>query len=315
MTKSPENKLKKLKSSNLNKADVYLWIVNKKLQRDKTAKYRVLSVEINDKVSEKLKRIVKGNVDKSNHLQEYSYLTEDQDDRIFTISYKETDFFSIYSEISKGIDAPRAKEKEDLLNTSAYIVQIKDHNFEVLSFTPTDESWKPKKRTEKIPLLFKEKKLIDLEEESVFRIQKKIGFFYFEEIMFILNKKSVESGLNFREGMKTNRDLVLMDFETLRIVDNIEKLREEIGENTLYLRKISMIKNNGYYKDQNFMTGLIAANKTEDWGLQIVNNQIVVTDDNIKAILTVLNDDRLKSPITRKTFDVHVKKPLGKDIL
>ena len=80
-----------------------------------------------------------------------------------------------------------------------------------------------------------------------------------------------------------------------------------------YLRKISMIKNNGYYKNKDFMARLTQANKTEKWGLTIVNNKIVLTEENFNDVLTVLNNDRLKSPITEETFDVHVKVPLGKD--
>jgi len=93
----------------------------------------------------------------------------------------------------------------------------------------------------------------------------------------------------------------------------VNKLREKIGENMKYLRKISMIKNNGYYKNKDFMARLTQANKTEKWGLTIVNNKIVLTEENFNDVLTVLNNDRLKSPITEETFDVHVKVPLGKD--
>ena len=61
------------------------------------------------------------------------------------------------------------------------------------------------------------------------------------------------------------------------------------------------------------MARLTQANKTEKWGLTIVNNKIVLTEENFNDVLTVKNNDRLKSPITEETFDVHVKVPLGKD--
>ena len=294
-----------------NNADVFLWIVKRKL-KDTKAIYNALNVELEDKLSEKLKIIVKEKIDNCNHIKDYSHLSEDQDDDILTLSHKETDFPTIYSEIQKGSDNLKAEKLEDLSGTWAYIIEIKN-NFQLMTFTKVPESWDMKKKKGILNLVFIGKKFKDLDDNSIFRIQRKIDFFCFEDILFILDKKKFETGLNFREGMKSSRDDVLNDFETFGIINDVNKLREKIGENMKYLRKISMIKNNGYYKNKDFMARLTQANKTEKWGLTIVNNKIVLTEENFNDVLTVLNNDRLKSPITEETFDVHVKVPLGKD--
>jgi len=311
MSNTPTGKLKKLRSLDFNNADVFLWIVKRKL-KDTKAIYNALNVELEDKLSEKLKIIVKEKIDNCNHIKDYSHLSEDQDDDILTLSHKETDFPTIYSEIQKGSDNLKAEKLEDLSGTWAYIIEIKN-NFQLMTFTKVPESWDMKKKKGILNLVFIGKKFKDLDDNSIFRIQRKIDFFCFEDILFILDKKKFETGLNFREGMKSSRDDVLNDFETFGIINDVNKLREKIGENMKYLRKISMIKNNGYYKNKDFMARLTQANKTEKWGLTIVNNKIVLTEENFNDVLTVLNNDRLKSPITEETFDVHVKVPLGKD--
>ena len=311
MSNTPTGKLKKLRSLDFNNADVFLWIVKRKLKGTK-AIYNALNVELEDKLSEKLKIIVKEKIDNCNHIKDYSHLSEDLDDDILTLSHKETDFPTIYSEIQKGSDNLKAEKLEDLSGTWAYIIEIKN-NFQLMTFTKVPESWDMKKKKGILNLVFIGKKFKDLDDNSIFRIQRKIDFFCFEDILFILDKKKFETGLNFREGMKSSRDEVLNDFETFGIINDVNKLREKIGENMKYLRKISMIKNNGYYKNKDFMARLIQANKMEKWGLTIVNNRIVLTEENFNDILTVLNNDRLKSPITEETFDVHVKVPLGKD--
>ena len=311
MSNTPTGKLKKLRSLDFNNADVFLWIVKRKLKGTK-AIYNALNVELEDKLSEKLKIIVKEKIDNCNHIKDYSHLSEDQDDDILTLSHKETDFPTIYSEIQKGSDNLKAEKLEDLSGTWAYIIEIKN-NFQLMTFTKVPESWDMKKKKGILNLVFIGKKFKDLDDNSIFRIQRKIDFFCFEDILFILDKKKFETGLNFREGMKSSRDAVLNDFETFGIINDVDKLREKIGENMKYLRKISMIKNNGYYKNKDFMARLIQANKMEKWGLTIVNNRIVLTEENFNDILKVLNNDRLKSPITEETFDVHVKVPLGKD--
>lgn len=311
MSSTPKGKLKKMKSLDLDNASVFLWIIKRKL-KDKKADYSVLNAEIENKLSEKLRKILKEKFDNCNQLRDYSHLTEDQDDDVLTLNYKETDFSQIFLKIQKGSDNPKVEKTEDLFGAWAYVIELKC-DFHLLTFTKVPETWDLKKKKGLMNLIFVENKFKDLDDNSIFRIQRKIDFFCFEDIIFVLDKKKFETGLNFREGMKANRDEVLKDFEAFGIVDDIEKLRERVGENMKYLRKISMIKNNGYYKNEDFIARLIQANVKEKWGLKMEDNKIVIADDNFVDVLTILNNDRLKSPITDETFDVHVKVPLGKD--
>lgn len=61
------------------------------------------------------------------------------------------------------------------------------------------------------------------------------------------------------------------------------------------------------------MSKLIQANMKEKWGLKMGDNKIVIADGNFVDVLTIFNNDRLKSPITEEIFDVHVKRSLGRD--
>jgi hypothetical protein len=78
-----------------------------------------------------------------------------------------------------------------------------------------------------------------------------------------------------------------------------------------YLRKLSQIKKNGYYKFPNYIANLKIVNKQEKWGLRIENDKIIVEEDKIDLILTVLNNGRLKSLVTFETFDVDTKKKVS----
>ena len=55
------------------------------------------------------------------------------------------------------------------------------------------------------------------------------------------------------------------------------------------------------------MKQLRTLNATENWGLKIEDDQIVVSGENVDLVLTLLNNDRLKSPINEEVFDVEVK--------
>lgn len=126
--------------------------------------------------------------------------------------------------------------------------------------------------------------------------------------MFITSKKGFENALNFRKGMEDNRDVVLKELKITGFFSDVEPIRKIVGSNLHLLRKISAIQKSGYYKDKKFIESLVKINAAEQWGLIIKDDKIVVTDENVELVLTLLNNSRLKSLINQEVFDVPVKK-------
>lgn len=188
------------------------------------------------------------------------------------------------------------------------MIELKGVDDVVYGFRKINSMTKAKKVHSLASLLFKNHLLIDLEEEQVFTIDMKIDFYAYKNTIFITNKKTFENALNFRKGMEANRDTVLNEFKSLRLFNDINLVGSAVGSNLNMLRKISAIQKSGYYKDPIFLKNLIALNKAEGWGLDIHENQIVVTEENVGLILTLLNNSRLKSPINQEVFDASVKK-------
>lgn len=56
------------------------------------------------------------------------------------------------------------------------------------------------------------------------------------------------------------------------------------------------------------MGNLIKINEQRNWGLFLQDDQIVVTEENVELVLTLLNNSRLESPINHEIFDASVKK-------
>ena len=156
--------------------------------------------------------------------------------------------------------------------------------------------------------IFDNHQLTDLEDKKVFTLDTSIDFFVYDGTTFITNKKEFESILNFRQGMENNRDAILKDFSELDIFTDIEAIRKTVGSNIRLLRKISAIQKSGYYKNKDFMGNLIKINEQRNWGLSLQDNQIVVTEENVELVLTLLNNSRLESPINHEIFDASVKK-------
>ena len=75
--------------------------------------------------------------------------------------------------------------------------------------------------------------------------------------------------------------------------------------------QISTIEKSGYYKDPNFMSQLEKVAKAEGWPLKFQGGQLVLTEDNLEIILTILGNNRVKSMVNEEKFDIEgVKKPI-----
>jgi hypothetical protein len=301
---------KDLKKCKLDTAVINLWVVKRSI-KDMKAKYKVLSTIIESNIEKKLLDVTSKYLTKNNEIKEYAFITEDHHDDIYALNSDETSFSIIFDEIKKGSDGEKLIDIKDLLEIYSYVIELKNNNFHILAFRKT-ENWKRLKKSSFINLIFREHRFINVEEDKVFSIDTNIDFIFYKDKLFILNKKNFEEALNFREGMKKNRDEVLGIFKEKNIIDNIEKMKENIGENLKYLRKISTIKKNGYYTDSNFIGLLKKVNEDNNFGLKFDNNRIIYEEDKLDLILTLLNNDRLKSVINEELFDVSIKKKVSK---
>jgi hypothetical protein len=68
-----------------------------------------------------------------------------------------------------------------------------------------------------------------------------------------------------------------------------------------------MIKNNGYFRLPGYMAKVKAVCAEKNWDIQFDGDKVVVTENNVDLLLTLLNNDRLASLLTEEIFDVTVK--------
>ena len=289
-----------------------LWLVKRRLDVQKKAHYSVLRVDLDRKLQNKLKMAITDRIQGAEYkLDEYDFLTADQDDRLLTIESQETDFAEIQVEVDKGFSNKKVEKYEDLLDSWAYVIKLEHDVGAVYGVRKINKFTRSVKMKAVSYFIFEDKKLIDLEEKKVFALDTHIDFFVYDGTTFITNKKEFESVMNFRSGMEKNRDAVLTEFAALKMFSDVEPIRKLVGANLHLLRKVSAIQKSGYYKDKTFVANLIKMNGVEEWGLSIENGVIIVDEANVDLVLTLLNNSRLKSPINQEVFDAAVKKKVG----
>ena len=303
--------LSELKKINYSSVTTSFWIVNRQIS-NREANYRLKWIDISENLANKLKDILVNRIKSSNKVEEYDFITTDQDEELLGIHADETDFIKILEVIEKGAENDKVESFQELAKAWAYIIKVQSSEKTIMGFRRITYKGELKKAKGFVNAAFRDKRFVDIEDEEIFKVEKSIDFFYYQNELFIMNKKDFEIGLNFREGMISKRDSLLTEFEKLKIVDNIKHIQNYVGDNLTYLRKLATINKNGYFRHKDFLIALMKVNEQEKWGLQFNNGSLNINEQNIELILTVLNKDRLKDLIEGETFDVSVKKQVIK---
>jgi len=308
VTTSANQSLQTLRGTDFKHWLTTFWLVKRKLSQQQ-AKYSVLKVDTDARLEQKLKHAVIAKIsDQGYQLDAYEFLTTDQDNGLLTIESAATDVTLIQAEIDKGTANPKVEKYEDLLDSWAMVIKLEHQDKALYAYRKIHKFTNPAKLAHVSFLQFKDQELKDLDQQEIFTIDTQVDFFSYEGTTFIANKKEFESTLNFRAGMEKNRDVVLQEFVDLNIFSDASLLKEHIGANLNYLRKVSSIQKSGYYKDAQFLQELVKVNEQKGWGLVIENGAIVINEASIDLVLTLLNNGRLESPINHEMFDAPVKK-------
>jgi hypothetical protein len=308
VTTNVKHTLQTLRASDFKHWVTTLWLVKRKLSQQQ-AKYSVLKVDTDSKLEQKLKNAVTEKIlDHDYQLDDYDFLTADQDKGLLTIASSDTDVTLIQAEIEKGTANAKVEQYEQLLDSWAMVIKLEHQDKAIYAYRKINKFNHAARLSHVSFIQFKDQELKDLDEKEIFTIDTQVDFFTYDGTTFIANKKEFESTLNFRAGMEKNRDVVLKEFVDLNIFNDASLLKEHIGANLNYLRKVSSIQKSGYYKDAKFMEELVKVNQLKNWGLQVENGAIVINEASIDLVLTLLNNGRLESPINHEVFDAAVKK-------
>lgn len=314
MSTKVSRQYKALREADLAKWQVTFWMVKRKpIQRG--ANYSVLRVDIDAKLAKRLRAYVRSQVQgKDFHLAQYEFSNADTDDVLLTLESGITDFAKIEdaisqveSAVSEGFKNARVTSYDQLLNSWAYVVEFEQGSERIFAWRKISAMTQPKAVQSTKALIWQNQKLTDVDDKEVFLIDPHFDFFVMGGTTFIVHKRNFESAMNFREGMKTHGAEILDHFEDAGIIENVEAVRQYVGDNLHHLRKLASIRKAGYYKQPNFLKRLIQVNASENWGLTVKGGKVVATPETMDLLLKLLNNDRLRSPINDELFDSAAK--------
>ena len=307
-----QNALHQLKGMDLSELDVSLAIV-KEYKRKHISQYNVLYVPINMPVEEKLRQIMADHISNANTITAYSYdQLEPADNEVQAINYEETDFQRILQKLSPlNPEQNIVADEDELVRAKSYMIIISQNgDIKTIGFRVLPENWKAKKAKGFISLMYRDRRLEDLDSNPVFSIAKNVDFIFHNNYLLIISKKLFEVGLNFRQGMIRKAEDFYQEVNKSDIFINLDVLKNMVGDNLRYLKKIATVKNLGFYNDAAFLQNMKTLSADKNWGITFEDKKIVLDERNLDDVLSILQNKRLHSELTQEDFDVDSVRPL-----
>lgn len=191
-----------------------------------------------------------------------------------------------------------------LKNAKFYVAKFAHEDKIVFAARKTDSSWTTRNSKTILNAIYKENEL-DISLNEGFRIQRSFDFFVNSNQLLVASKKHFESILNYRAAHEGDFAALRADESFSEKFADVDPLTQYVGTNRMQLRRMSAIKEKGFYANEEFMNNLRA--KYQAFGLNInfdEHGNIVATAETCADIMTALLDHRLQSAFSGNTYDV-----------
>ncbi|WP_461208595.1 DUF4868 domain-containing protein [Desulfocurvus sp. DL9XJH121] len=298
-------------------ATASLWIIKKRIQ-ERQAKYTARWVEIAGEgdhevnLEQRLVDVVRGMVEAQKDDQEYDFVCNPDEFCLLTIEADNTNMPLIIDKMSAPGNEHQVSSEAELLNAAGYVIKIQSGDEELYAFKKTASTWSAKKVKGPQWAFFNGQCMIGIVQASVFQLYSNFDFLCYGDTVFIADKRSFESVMNYKESMVERRDEAVNDLEDSGEFSSIETIRDFIGVDMRYLRSISSILDKGFYRQPVFMERLRRKNIERGWGIQIDEaGKIVPTEDKMSDLFKLLNDFRLFSELSENIYDVSSTQTVG----
>lgn len=291
-----------LRSFNFAEATVHLWAFKKSTTDKKYLAHYVpadqaLAIVLSDLIQTEMQRITE--------FSPYSYLSQTNENSCLTTSQEGTDFLLLKAQVDRPEPECRADGIKDLKGADGYLVKFSNSHGTVYAVKRSTASWKTAYAKKFINIIFKDGEL-SVAKDNGFSIERSFDFFCKGELIFITNKRSFESVLNYRAAYAQAFADLQQNPSFSALFTDLQPLVTHIGSNSTQLRRMATVEQKGLYGQANFLENLQRVSVKHDWEINFdpATNKIIACEQTAKTILQVLLDHRLMSEVTENVYDV-----------
>jgi len=296
--------LKDLKLFDVENSDITLWTFKKQTPKNSLPKFNGHWIDTTDDLNDKLREIVTRERDNITEEKAYGLLAENNEASALNISSDETHVGLLADQFSAELPTRKIRDVKTILNASFYVIKlVQDENI-LFAVRKTDATWRSKSAKNIVTAFFSDAQL-DVAPSENFRIQKSIDFFGISDSLYIKNKGNFESVLSYKASHEKDYAEMAAEQVFVAIFDGLQELTNFVDRNKIHLRRMSAIRQKGFYNDQIFMNNL--RKRYKEFRLNIKfddQGRIVPTADTCRDIIAALLDHRLSSGFSGNIYDV-----------
>lgn len=264
-------------------------------------------------------------------LRAYDYLADGKTSVMFIDLEEHNEIFNDLIKRIKRNDYEITKDIDEARKGSFYLVE---HDFELDGqklFCIHGRKIFPRRLAKRIKedhfptvgVYFEEGKL-KAAKKSYFEFDEDIDFLLVDTKLFIFNKFYFEQATRFTSKMYEQTDEAFREIADAIFSESEGMLIDMLTENPKKLRrKLTKLKKNdeALYKTSAFMERFAQANEEEAWGYVFERSQeeglklrFPYTDENkIDSLFNILDDGRLYSKLTGRSYEVQQKREIGRE--
>lgn len=281
---------------------VQLWVFKKSTT---PARFRAWHVRTDEEVENLFRNTIKSEVSRITEKVTYNHLSQNNENSCLEHSLEESDGLIA---LLQAVDVPEAENTDaqlkQLKGAVGYLVKFQSGGQTAYAVRKTPPTWKPAVRNKLINAIFVNGELSAVPDES-FTFDSYFDFYCLNETIFVASKRAYESTVADKKAYKRSFDDLTVDPEFLSVFSDIEPLKIYVGQNSMQLRRMTVIQQKALYRSPGFLDRVKFVSEARHWGINFdQNGKIVLCQDTAKIVIQVLLDHRLLSEVTERTYDV-----------
>ncbi len=285
-----------------NKSTVQLWVFKKSVT---TAKFRAWHVRTDEDVEKLFRNTIKSETLRISETVTYSHVSQNNESSCLQHPLSESEGLIA---LLQAVDGPEAENTDaqlkQLKGAAGYLVKFQHDGETVYAIRKTAPTWRPAVRKKIINVIFKNGELSVVPDES-FTFDSYFDFYCLNETIFVASKNAYETAVSDKAVYKKSFEDLVVDPQFISIFKDLEPLRNYVGQNSMHLRRMTVIQQKALYAQPEFSIRLRAVNDKRHWGIKFDNSEkIDVCKDTVRVVIQVLLDHRLLSEVTENTYDV-----------
>lgn len=298
-----KRRLSKFKAFNIVDVTAALWVFRKYTEGDRV-RYTAKWVDATNSLIESLTSVVATYQNSLAEEVEYAILAEIGDSQVFHIAADQTHISLLIEMVNQPKQDNQVGTERELENIAGYVLHLNNGQDDLYCVKKATSSWSTKESRNVLNVIFREKEL-ELLEDPAFKLEKTFDLFLIDGDLLVPNKRAFESLLSYKQDFIISFNDLLATPAFSNLFSTTETIVEYVGTNSIHLRRMTAIREKGFYADAAFMSRLKTENGKRNWGITFNKvGKIVPSEETMNVIMNVFLDHRLTSLLTRTTYDV-----------